>query len=136
MAVISITKFKTFDEYISALPPKVKKLMKDLRKAIKQAAPEAEEIISYNMPAFKIYGRILVYFAAHTKHVGFYPGNQVVNEIFKENLISYETSKGTVKFPFEKPILVSLVKKIVQFRVKENLNKANNKHSASARLKK
>src|ERR1035441_5692221 len=64
----------------------------------------ADEIISYNMPAFKFCGRILVYFAAHTKHIGFYPGNRMVNEVFKDDLTSYETSKGTVKFPFEKPI--------------------------------
>jgi len=117
-------KFKTIDEYISAFPPKVKVLLRTLRKTIKQAAPEAEEVISYNMPAFKYYGRILVYFAAHTKHVGFYPGNSVVNEVFKDDLIAYETSKGTVKLPFEKGIPIGLIKKIIKYRVKENLNKA------------
>jgi len=137
MAKIATTKFKTIDQYISTYPPKVKALLETLRKTIKQVAPDAGEIISYNMPAFKFYGRILVYFAAHTKHVGFYPGNLVVNEVFKDDLIPYETSKGTVKFPFEKPIPVSLVKKIVKFRMEENLQRAvNKKHSSYTRLKK
>ena len=125
---MSTTKFKNIDQYISTFPPKVKALLETMRKAIKQVAPDADEIISYNMPAFKFYGRILVYFAAHSKHIGFYPGNRVVNEVFKDDLTSYETSKGTVKFPFEKPIPVSLVKKIVKYRVKENMGNANSKH--------
>jgi uncharacterized protein YdhG (YjbR/CyaY superfamily) len=118
------TKFKTIDEYISAFPPKVKVLLRTLRKTIKQAAPEAEEVISYNMPAFKCYERLLVYFAAHTKHIGLYPGNNKVNVVFKNDLIAYETSKGTVKLPFEKGIPIGLIKKIIKYRVKENSNKA------------
>ena len=124
---MSTTKFKNIDQYISTFPPKVKALLETMRKAIKQVAPDADEIISYNMPAFKFYGRILVYFAAHSKHIGFYPGNRVVNEVFKDDLTSYETSKGTVKFPFEKPIPVSLVKKIVKYRVTENIERVNSK---------
>ena len=131
------TKFKTVDEYISSSPPKVKLLLKSLRNAIKQAAPEAEELISYNMPAFKCYGRILVYFAAHTKHIGFYPGNQATNEFFKDDLTEYETSKGTIKFPFEKGIPLGLVKKIVRFKANENLKRVNTKkHTSSTQQKK
>jgi uncharacterized protein YdhG (YjbR/CyaY superfamily) len=121
------TKFKTIDEFISTFPPKVKVLLLTLRKTIKQAAPEAEEVISYNMPAFKCYGRILVYFAAHTKHVGLYPASRMVNKVFKDDLIAYETSKGTVKLPFEKGIPIGLIKKITRFRVKENMYKAKSK---------
>jgi uncharacterized protein YdhG (YjbR/CyaY superfamily) len=122
------TKFKTVDEYLSALSPKSKKLMIDLRKIIKQSAPEAEEVISYNMPAIKFHG-IVVYYAAHTNHIGFYPGNSVTNEIFKDDLTKYETSKGTVKFRFGKPIPTALIKKIVKYRVMENLLKAKAKLS-------
>jgi uncharacterized protein YdhG (YjbR/CyaY superfamily) len=128
MASMTSKKFKTIDEYISAFPPKVKVLLKTLRKAIREAAPEADEVISYNMPAFKCYGKILVYFAAHTKHIGFYPGSRMVIEVFQDDLISYETSKGTVKFPFERAVPVGLVKKIIKYRVTQNMNKANSKH--------
>ena len=126
MAMSSNKKFKTINEYQSAFPPKVKNLLKDLRKAIKQASPEAEELISYNMPAFKYHG-ILVYYAAHKEHIGFYPGSSVINEVFKDDLIDYETSKGTIKFPFEKVIPVRLVKKLVTYKAKQNLERAKSK---------
>ncbi len=126
MAMTSNIKFKTIDEYQSVFPPKVKKLLKDLRRAIKQAAPEAEELISYNMPAFKYHG-ILVYYAAHTEHIGFYPGSLVVIKFFKDDLVKYKTSKGTVQFPFEKAIPVTLVKKLVLYKAKQNLERAKAK---------
>ena len=126
MAMTSNTKFKTIDEYQSTFSPKVKNLLKDLRKAIKQAAPEAEELISYNMPAFKYYG-VLVYYAAHTEHIGFYPGSSVVIEFFKKDLVKYKTSKGTVQFPFKKAIPVTLVKKLVRYKAKQNLERAKAK---------
>lgn len=126
MAMTSNIKFKTIDEYQSAFSPKVKNLLKDLRKAIKQATPEAEELISYNMPAFKYYG-ILVYYAAHKEHIGFYPGSSVVIEFFKDDLVKYKTSKGTVQFPFEKAIPVRLVKKLVRYKAKRNLERAKAK---------
>ena len=127
MPALTTKKFKTIDQYISPFPPNVQILLETLRKAIKKAAPDAVEVISYNMPAFKCYGRILVYFAAHTKHIGFYPGNSLTNEVFKDDLISYETSKGTIKFPFDKPMPVRLVKKMIKYRVNENMNKAISK---------
>lgn len=119
---MSGTKFKTVDEYLSTLPPKVRKLLTILRKAIKQAAPEAEELISYNMPAYKFHG-ILVYYMAHKAHIGFYPGSSVITGIFKDYLIDYKTSKGTIQLPFDKAIPLPLVKKIVKFRVKQNLER-------------
>ena len=114
-------KFKTVDEYLTSLPGKSRVLSQQIRKDIQQAAPEAEEIISYNMPAYRYHG-MLVYFAAHTEHIGFYPVSSAIRE-FKNELMNYETSKGTIKFPFEKGIPTALVKKIVKFRVKENLEK-------------
>ena len=94
-----------------------------MRQAIKDAAPEAEEVISYQMPAFKQNG-ILVWFAAFKSHIGFFPKAAAV-EAFKKELSGYEVSKGTVRFPLDKPIPFDLVKKIVEFRVKENLESAN-----------
>jgi uncharacterized protein YdhG (YjbR/CyaY superfamily) len=127
MTAMTTKKFKTIDQYISTFPPNVQILLETLRNTIKQAAPDAVEVISYNMPAFKCYGRLLIYFAAHSKHIGFYPGNSVTNEVFKDDLISYETSKGTVKFPFDKPIPVRLVKKIIKYKVMYNLDKSKHK---------
>jgi uncharacterized protein YdhG (YjbR/CyaY superfamily) len=88
---------------------------------IKAAAPEAEEKISYQMPAFAQNG-ILVYFAAHKNHIGFYPTSSGI-EKFKDELSAYENSKGAIRFPIDEPIPYELVKKIVAFRLQENLNK-------------
>ena len=119
-------KFKTVDEYITAFPKNKRVLLEKLRMTIKHAAPEAEEVISYNMPAFKYYG-ILVYFAAHKEHIGFYPGNKIVNEIFKKDLTGFETSKGTIKFQLDKVLPLDLIKKIILYKMNENLEKANSK---------
>ena len=115
-------KFKSVEEYLSTLPKEIKIQMLVLRKIIKETAPDAEELISYNMPAFKYYG-ILVYYAAHKEHIGFYPGNKAVNEVFKEKLIKYETSKGTIRFPYDGKIPKELIKSIIKFRMKENILK-------------
>jgi len=115
-------KFRNIDEYISFFPAKKRNHLKVIRNAIKQAAPEAEELISYNMPAFKFYG-ILVYFAAHTNHIGFYLGHKFVNEIFKDKLLKYETSKGTIKFPFEKKLPLRLIEQIVKYKMKLNFER-------------
>ena len=116
--------FKTVDEYLSALPKKARDILKALRQTIKQAAPEAEEMISYQMPAFKFH-KMLVYYAAHKVHIGFYPASRTVREVFKDELATHATSKGTIRFPMDKPIPLSLVKKIVKHRVNENLEKVN-----------
>ncbi len=126
---MATAKFKTVDEYMSALPPKVKRNLHEVRKAIKQTAPEAEELISYNMPAFKYHG-MLVYYAAHKQHMGFYPGSTTVITIFNEELQDYKTSKGAIQFPFEKQIPLNLIKKIIKYRLKQNLEKEEAKHFA------
>ena len=110
------------DEYITAFPKEVQKLLEKMRTAIKKAAPSAEETISYQMPAYRLNG-ILVYFAAFKNHIGFYPTSSGI-AAFKEELAAFEGSKGAVKFPFGQPIPFGLVSKIVQFRVKENLQRA------------
>ncbi|HKB86808.1 MAG TPA: DUF1801 domain-containing protein [Ignavibacteriaceae bacterium] len=116
-------KFKTPYEYFSSLAGEKKTLLQELRSIISKAAPEAEEIISYNMPAYRYHG-MLVYFMAHKTHIGFYPGNRAVNEIFKDELKTYKTSKGTIQFPLDKPLPKRLITKIVKFRLNENLDKS------------
>lgn len=118
------------NEYIALFPIEVQQLLNDFRKTIKAAAPNAEEVISYQMPAFKYHG-MLVYFAAWKTHIGFYPAGAIKS--FKKELSVYEVSKGTVKFPLDKPVPFSLVSKIVKFRVKENEAKAAVKRSVKTK---
>jgi uncharacterized protein YdhG (YjbR/CyaY superfamily) len=113
--------FKSVDEYIAAFPNNVQCILEEFRKAIQEAAPEAEETISYQMPAFKLNG-ILVWFAAHKNHIGFYPRVSAI-VAFKDKLSRYEVSKGTVQFPLNAPIPFDLIKEIVRFRIKENFVK-------------
>jgi len=114
-------KFESVDEYIATFPKSVQDALQQVRKAIREAAPKAEEAISYNMPAFKLNGN-LVWFGAFKTHIGFYPRESAIEE-FKEKLAGYKVSKvhGTVKFLLDKPIPLDLIKEIVKFRVEENL---------------
>ncbi|HWY97715.1 MAG TPA: DUF1801 domain-containing protein [Bacteroidia bacterium] len=114
-------KAANFSEYKAAYPAEIQKKLEQMRACIKKAAPKAEEVISYGMPAFKLNG-ILVYFAAQAKHIGLYPTASGI-ENFKKELIGYETSKGTVRFPLDKPLPLGLVTQIVKFRVAESLQK-------------
>lgn len=114
----------TIDEYISQFPDEVQVILQKLRKEIKQAAPEAIEKISYQMPTFYFNGN-LVHFAAYKKHIGFYPAPSGI-EAFKNELLQYKWSKGSVQFPIDKPIPYDLVRKIVLFRVGENKGNLDN----------
>jgi uncharacterized protein YdhG (YjbR/CyaY superfamily) len=109
------------DDYIASFSADVQVLLQQMRSAIKQAAPDAEEIISYSMPAFRLNG-MLVWFAAHTSHIGLYPRGSGIEE-FAVPLKGYKVSKGTIQFPLDKPLPVDLISRIVQFRVEENLRK-------------
>ncbi len=111
---------KNIDEYIKTQPPSVQPLLQQIRQAIHEAAPEAEETISYQMPAFKQNGT-LVYFAVFKDHLSFFPTGRGV-EAFKNRLGGYKTSKGTIQLPLDKPLPIDLIKEIVCFKVKENLN--------------
>jgi uncharacterized protein YdhG (YjbR/CyaY superfamily) len=113
---------KNIDEYLATQPPKTREVLEKLRRIILSIAPEAEEVISYAMPAFKYHG-MLVGFAGWKNHAGFYPWNSRTIAEFKDELKAYETSKGAIQFPLEKPIPVALVKKIVKARMKDNLAK-------------
>jgi len=110
--------FSTIDEYIESAPEGARKKLVEIKRLIREVAPEAEERISYRMPAFFLDG-ILVWFAAASKHIGFYPKQGAV-EVFKRELAGYKTSKGTIRFPIDKPLPINLIKKIVRYRIKEN----------------
>jgi uncharacterized protein YdhG (YjbR/CyaY superfamily) len=111
----------TVDEYISQFPEDVQSILLKIRAAIRESAPEAVEKISYQMPAFHQNG-VLVWFAAHKHHIGFYPTGSGI-EAFKEELAGYKSSKGAVQFPLDKPIPYELIGEIVKFRVAQNLKK-------------
>ena len=113
---------KTIDEYIAGFPHDVQQILGKIRKTIKTAAPEAEEAIKYQMPTFTLRGN-LVHFAAFKKHIGLYP-TPTATEKFRQELSVYEGGKGSVRFPLGKPIPYSLISRIVKFRVKENLERA------------
>ncbi len=116
---------KTIDEYIAGFPQDVQVILEKIRRTIRKAAPAAEETISYQIPTFTLKGN-LVHFAAFKKHIGFYPTSTGI-EKFKKELSAYEGAKGTVRFPLDKPIPLDLIARIVKFRVKENLARAEAK---------
>lgn len=109
----------TTDEYIAQFPPDVREILQNLRAVIKEAAPEATEKISYQMPTFYLNGN-LVHFAAYARHIGFYPAPSGI-EAFKEELSPYKGAKGSVQFPLDKPLPMDLISRIVRFRVSENI---------------
>lgn len=117
--------YTTIDGYIAQFPADVQKKLTELRTVIKECAPGAVEKISYQMPAFYLNGN-LVYFAAYKNHIGFYPTSSGIANFLTE-LADYKQSKGAVQFPIEKPIPFDIVRKIVAFRVKENLARAKSK---------
>ena len=117
----SAKKYETIDEYINSFPKELKQLLQEVRKTIRKAAPSAEEAISYQIPTFKLNGN-LVHFAAFKNHIGFYPGSKAIN-IFSKEIVSYKSSKGAIQFPLDKPMPLTLIKKIVRFRVKESSSK-------------
>lgn len=119
-------RFKTMDEYIKTFPKDVQVVLERVRQTIREAAPEAVETVSYQMPTFKLNGRHLVYFAAWKNHIGFYamPSG---TKAFKKELSRYKAAKGSVQFPIDEPIPYDLVAKIVAFQMKENLEAARTK---------
>jgi uncharacterized protein YdhG (YjbR/CyaY superfamily) len=114
---------QTIDEYIAGFPPEIQAILEKIRRTIRKAAPGSEETISYQIPTFMLKGHYLVYFAAYKQHIGLYPV-PIGNAEFKEALSAYAAGKGTLKFPLDKPIPHALIRKIVKFRVKENLARA------------
>ncbi len=109
---------KTPDDYLAALPSDKRAALETLRKRIKDAAPEAEECISYGIPAFRLNGRLLVAYGAAAHHCAFYPGSVV--QALKDELDRYDTSKGTVRFSADRPLPAALVRRLVKLRIAKN----------------
>ena len=116
------TKVNDVDKYIAGFPETTQYLLNKVRAAIIKAAPEAEEVISYQMPAYKYQG-MLVFFAGYKNHIGFYPGAGGI-EAFKKEIAGYKNAKGSVQFPPDKPMPVKLITQIVKFRLQQNKEKA------------
>ncbi len=112
---------KDIDTYIAIQEVEVRKRLEQIRYAIVSVVPKAEEVISYSMPAFKYHG-MLVYFSAFKKHIGFYALPRG-HKAFEKELSIYKQGKGSVQFPLDKPLPIALIKKIVKFRAKENVEK-------------
>lgn len=110
--------FNDIDNYINMFSGDIKKKLQQLRQNIKNIIPEAKEVISYGMPAFKS-KTVLVYFAAYKNHIGFYPTPSAIIK-FKKDLVQYKTSKGAIQFPLDKPLPLELIKDIVKFRAEND----------------
>jgi uncharacterized protein YdhG (YjbR/CyaY superfamily) len=116
---------KDIDKYIANFPPDVQEILQKVRMTIREAAPDAEETINYQIPTFTLNGN-LVHFAAYKKHIGFYPTPSGIEQ-FKGELSTYKGAKGSVQFLLSQPIPYDLISEIVKFRVEENLRKAKTK---------
>ena len=116
---------KSIDDYINQFPDDIKSKLETIRTAIKKAAPKSVEVISYGLPAFK-QNKVLIYFAAGKNNIGFYPTPKPII-VFRKELEGYKTSKGAIQFPLDKKIPLTLISKIVKYRVTEDLGKITNK---------
>jgi uncharacterized protein YdhG (YjbR/CyaY superfamily) len=114
------TKWTTVDEYLAAQPPAALAALQQVRAAIAAAVPEAVEAISYNMPAFKHHGRVLVYFAAWQRHFALYPADASVGDHFRQDLAPFDVDKGTIRFSYSLPVPVDLITAIARYRAKKS----------------
>jgi len=117
--------YESIDHYISTFPSEIQEILESIRRVIREAAPEAMEKISYQMPTFAQHGNV-VHFAAFKHHIGFYPAPSGI-VAFEQELAPYIAGKGTIQFPLRKPMPMELITKIVKFRVAENIAKAERK---------
>lgn len=122
------TKFSTVEEYMSSQPAQVRATLEEIRQIIKKAAPEAEELLSYQMPAFRFHGK-LVWYAVNKNHYGLYILPKVL-QVFKEKLAAYNQTKSAIHFPIDKPIPEDVVTEIIRYAVKQNLEAELVKQSA------
>jgi uncharacterized protein YdhG (YjbR/CyaY superfamily) len=119
-------RFETVDAYIDTFPESVQSILQEIRKVMKENAPEAEELISYQIPAFKYHG-MLIYYSAYQKHVSVSTAPFKVFEVFQKELSAYKRSKSTVQFPLDQPVPYQLIGEMIKFRVKENREIAETK---------
>lgn len=114
------TKHHSVDEYIATFPDDVQKVLQEIRTVIRNAAPEAAETISYDMPTFNLNGTYLIYFAGWKRHVALYPVTGKISETLATELSGYKGTKGSVHFPLNKPMPLDLIRKITELRIAEN----------------
>ena len=125
------TDFKTVDEYIATHPAEVQAVLQLVRTTIRKAVPDADEMISYQIPAYKLRGGRVIYFAGWKQHYSLYPASDELVEAFKDELAPYEVNKGTIRFPISKPVPVKLIEGIAKFRAKEAAARAEQGDKAS-----
>jgi uncharacterized protein YdhG (YjbR/CyaY superfamily) len=118
------------DEYISAQPETAQVALQLVRSTLRKALPGAEEVISYQIPAYRLRGGIVVYFAGWKHHYSLYPAGECVVAAFKDQLASYKVSKGTIRFPLPEPVPVKLIERIAKFRVGEAVQREKSKVAA------
>jgi uncharacterized protein YdhG (YjbR/CyaY superfamily) len=128
------SQIELIDDYISAQEPHAKKALRQIRKIVKKNFPNAEEVFSYKMPAYKLNG-MLIWYGAAKNHYAIYAVPKVI-VAFKERLKKYELRKGTIQFPYEEPVPVKLITAIIKFKAKQNLESALSKSSAKKKTKK
>jgi uncharacterized protein YdhG (YjbR/CyaY superfamily) len=127
------TDFKSVDEYIASQPDGVQSVLNRVRSAVRKALPGAEETISYKIPAYKLHGDRMLFFAGWKQHYSLYPATERVIEAFKADLALYEVSKGTIRFPLFEPVPVKLIERIAKFRAKEGSGRSKAKAAAPRR---
>ena len=113
------TDFKSVDDYIATHPDDVQAILRRVRTTIRKAVPTAEEVISYQIPAYKLHGGTVIFFAGWKQHYSLYPATDRVVEAFKDDLAPYEVSKGTIRFPLSQPVPVKLIAGIAKLRAQE-----------------
>lgn len=113
------TVFKSVDDYIAAQPAPARSALRRVRSTIRKAMPRAEEMISYQMPAYKVHGRVALYFAGWKEHYSLYPAGSRLVAVLEEELAPYKISKGTIRFPLSRPVPVKLIGRIARFRATE-----------------
>jgi len=123
---MNTSKITTIDEYIDASPQEVQSTLKTLKKLVKEELPDAEESISYGIPTFKMNEKFVIYFAGYKDHVSLHPTTEALEKTIKE-VLPYKTGKGTLQFKLDKPLPLPLIKKIVKFKLKENLERTKGK---------
>jgi uncharacterized protein YdhG (YjbR/CyaY superfamily) len=113
------TDFKCVDDYIAMQPEATQRVLARVRRIVRKAVPDAEEVISYQIPAYRLHGRMLLFFAGWKEHFSLYPLNPRIAKAFKKDLARYETSKGTIKIPLSEPVPVRLVEGFAKMRATE-----------------
>lgn len=124
------TDFKSVDDYIATHPDDVQAILRQVRTTIRKAVPSAEEVISYQIPAYKLHGGTVIFFAGWKQHYSLYPATDRVVEAFKDDLAAYEVSKGTIRFPLSQPVPVKLIEGIAKLRAQEATEHAAAKATA------